>query len=74
MKKDRTKWCRNIISWLRTSTTRFYNKEEERIRIVKNLLKEQQTKAKEFKKQIKLEEKIKKELEQRDRELRENKE
>ena len=39
-----------------------------------NRLKEQQTKTKEFKKQIKLEEKIKKELEQRNRELRENKE
>ncbi len=39
-----------------------------------NRLKEQQTKGREFKKQIELEEKIKKELEQRDRELRVNKE
>ena len=50
--------------------------EEERNRILMIHLKEQQTKAREFKKQIELEEKIKKELEkeQRDRELRANKE
>ena len=49
--------------------------EEERNRILMLRLKEQQTKAREFKKQIELEEKIKKELEQeqRDRELRANK-
>ena len=48
--------------------------EEERNRILMIRLKEQQTKAREWKKQMELEEKIKKELEQRDRELRENKE